>query len=109
MKMYREHLYKTHKQQIHCSTCYQTFPTGTSKYEHESKPEKCKPAARKFFDGFNSEQERQMRCRKRTKISEEEKWRVIYKILFPQVAENAIPSPCKQALAMRRVKRRCNG
>ena len=49
------------------------------------------------MDGFDGEQEAQLRSRKRSfvSLSEVKKWRKTYTILFPHVPEEEIPSPCK--------------
>jgi hypothetical protein len=48
-------------------------------------------------EGFNSNQEALLRSRKQsyTKLQEAEKWRKVYKVLFPYVQAKDIPSPCK--------------
>ena len=50
-------------------------------------------------EGFDAAQEKSLRSRKRAKghpgLSETEKWREVYKILFPHVEYDDIPSPCK--------------
>jgi hypothetical protein len=45
--------------------------------------------------GINTKQEKQLRSRKiyQKTLDEEEKWRAIYKIIFPEAQD--IPSPCK--------------
>ncbi|KAM4059848.1 hypothetical protein HRG_014153 [Hirsutella rhossiliensis] len=46
-------------------------------------------------EGFDAAQERSLKSRKRTnpELSETEKWREVFKILFPHVLDNDIPSP----------------
>jgi hypothetical protein len=46
--------------------------------------------------GIDKEVEKKLRQKKRKKgQSEVEKWKDIYRILFPDVPENQIPSPCE--------------
>lgn len=49
------------------------------------------------IDGFDESQETLLRSRKPafTKLPEYEKWREVFKILFPHINPNEIPSPCK--------------
>jgi hypothetical protein len=49
------------------------------------------------IDGFNEEQKQALKSR-RTMFqagSEEEKWKIVYLILFPDTALGDMPSPCK--------------
>jgi hypothetical protein len=47
-------------------------------------------------EGFNKEQERQLKCRKKsTQLTEEQKWAAIYLILYPNTLPNEMPPPCK--------------
>lgn len=48
-------------------------------------------------EGFTKEQEKKLRSRKKTHadMTDEDKWREIYMILFPDDDPETIPSPCK--------------
>lgn len=48
-------------------------------------------------DGFDANQESLLRKRKKAMAgaSEAEKWREVYKILFPHIPDEEIPLPCK--------------
>lgn len=48
-------------------------------------------------EGFDGNQEAQLRSKKQayTRLPEVQKWREIYKILFPRVQPKDIPSPCQ--------------
>lgn len=47
--------------------------------------------------GIDDAQERKIKERKKTSdsLTEEQKWKNIYMILFPDANKNALPSPCK--------------
>jgi hypothetical protein len=47
-------------------------------------------------EGFNNDQERSLRSRKRTGLSEAGKWEEAYRILFPHDI-GGMPSPCKSS------------
>jgi hypothetical protein len=49
------------------------------------------------IEGFDEAQERSLKSRKRPgrELSEDDKWRRVFKILFPHVSDDDIPSPCK--------------
>ena len=51
-----------------------------------------------LFSGFNKEQERQLRSRRKTGLDEPGKWKEVYKILFPDDDEALMPSPCEDAI-----------
>lgn len=51
-------------------------------------------------EGFTKDQEKRLRSRKKTHtdMTDEDKWREIYTILFPDDDPGAIPSPRKSIL-----------
>lgn len=66
--------------------------------EHEDLRTCEKPVQeRDYADGFDRRQREKLKDRKvKTKtMSEVEYWKAVYKILFPEVDEHLIPSPCK--------------
>jgi hypothetical protein len=52
--------------------------------------------------GFNKDQDAQLRSRKRdpTVRTEGDRWRKVYRILFPLDFEDSIPSPCKLRVSL---------
>jgi hypothetical protein len=48
-------------------------------------------------EGFTKDQEKRLRSRKKTHadMTDEDKWREIYIVLFPDDDQSVIPSPCK--------------
>lgn len=77
-----------------CENCFEQFESRLVLDEHRQDPCRKKPPSGSY--GINSEQERQLRSRKmyQKSLDEEEKWRAIYKIIFPD--EENIPSPCRR-------------
>lgn len=64
--------------------------------KHSRAQESCKLLEAVKFDGYNKEQEKQLRCRKRPpKQAEEDRWFEMYRILFPEDNFELTPSPCK--------------
>lgn len=49
------------------------------------------------LEGFDKDQERKLKSKKRSLVyqSEEDKWKGVYRILFPDDSEADMPSPCK--------------
>jgi hypothetical protein len=46
------------------------------------------------LDGVDKEQEKKLRSRKKSTLSEEEKWREMFRVIFPDHDEDLMPSPC---------------
>ncbi|EQB52729.1 hypothetical protein CGLO_07624 [Colletotrichum gloeosporioides Cg-14] len=89
---FREHILRQHVPPIHCGRCSTLFPTETELNKHHKLPTPCSPNISNSYPvGFNREQEKALR--KRGRGPAEKQWKEIYKILFPRVREELIPSP----------------
>jgi hypothetical protein len=88
----REHVYRRHKLPISCERCCSTFETSAELKEHSKSPTPCNPSDGLEVEGYDYEQERLLRLRKRGQ-TEPEKWTEMYRVLFPSDLE--IPSPCQ--------------
>ncbi len=55
---------------------------------------------RTLQEGFTKDQEKKLRSRKKTyaDMTDEDKWREIYCVLFPDDEQGTCPSPCRLAL-----------
>lgn len=63
---------------------------------HLREPEPCKISDAGEADGYNKEQEKQLRVRKRPpNQTEVDRWFEMYRILFPRDNAMSTPSPCK--------------
>ena len=80
---------------IQCARCALRFDTDASLKEHQRRPEGCEVREEGPKEGFDKEQEKRLKSRKRPPIgqTEIEKWNAVYLILFPE--DEQIPSPCK--------------
>ncbi|RSL93847.1 hypothetical protein CDV31_014545 [Fusarium ambrosium] len=88
----KEHIFRRHMLlSTQCEDCLTVFETLPALDEHLRNPCRKKPPQRSY--GINKEQEKQLRSRRmyQKSLDEEEKWRAIYKIIFP--GEKNIPSP----------------
>ncbi|KAI8680329.1 hypothetical protein NCS57_00313300 [Fusarium keratoplasticum] len=88
----KEHIFRRHMlSSTQCENCLEQFETRPVLDEHRQNPCRKKPPSGSY--GINKEQEKQLRSRKmyQKSLDEEEKWRAIYKIIFP--GEKNIPSP----------------
>ena len=68
---------------------------------HARAPTPCQIREPEPLDGFTQDQEKRLRSRKKKpgeELTEPEKWRAMYRILFPDMAEDDIPSPCEYDL-----------
>lgn len=91
----REHLFRAHAILVQCHNCYQRFDDDAALTQHLSPPSQCPGSGQPSRFAFTIAQERRLRQRVRG-ISDEQKWRNIYQILFEGDAEALanIPSPC---------------
>ncbi|KAH8897567.1 hypothetical protein GQ53DRAFT_759818 [Thozetella sp. PMI_491] len=58
----------------------------------------CSVQSAELPEGYNKEQEKTLRKRKKIDCSEEQRWRDMYMVLFPDDGEDMIPTPCKLSL-----------
>lgn len=84
-----------------CGRCWEIFDNKNELNKHLRLDERCETKAKPHFDGFDEGQEAALRSRKRANLqgTEFEKWRKVFKILFPHVTDDEIPSPCEFPLA----------
>ncbi|KAL2129005.1 hypothetical protein VTI74DRAFT_8359 [Chaetomium olivicolor] len=87
----KEHLYRRHYK-THCQRCKLTFDNASSLAEHEMSVGGCEVLDIKPPSDITTYQEKQLKSRKHTtrRQTDEEKWRDIYQLLFPN---QDIPSP----------------
>lgn len=80
-----------------CPRCNRTFEDTAKLKDHLRTLDGCKVQEREPLEGIDKEKEQQLRCRKRVfrAESEEQKWKDVYLILFPDTDPFALPSPCK--------------
>lgn len=89
----REHLYRYHR--VHqCQRCKDCFKEEKELDAHFEAKEGCESRPMKIVEGITAKMEKQLRCRKKAYRgqSESERWKEIYKLLFPQ---EAVPDPCE--------------
>jgi hypothetical protein len=97
----REHIYRRHSLPLRCKRCLTTFETHSGLEDHYNADQLCdKRSGRAEFDlplGFNKDQEVLLRSRKKDpKVQTDvDRWKKVYRILFPSDPEEFIPSPCK--------------
>ena len=84
---------------IHCLRCRSIFETNAQLADHLQviKDNICEPNVHEAVEGLTPDQERKMRKRNRG-MTEEERWRELYLILFPDTDPATVPSPCKHSL-----------
>ncbi|KAI1737003.1 hypothetical protein F4680DRAFT_236392 [Xylaria scruposa] len=92
----KEHLYRKHRQpKFRCVRCWECFDSEQNYVDHQRALIPCELGERGPVEGFDANQERQLRSRKKKShiVSETDKWNAIYQILFPHVSSDSIPSP----------------
>ncbi|OCL01736.1 hypothetical protein AOQ84DRAFT_306122, partial [Glonium stellatum] len=93
----REHLYRRHALPIECPRCCKSFGSEEDCREHLQALEACEIRKQTRREGFNKDQETKLRSKRRSPmpLTEEEKWKAIWRTLFPSEAKDDIPSPCR--------------
>lgn len=78
-----------------CPRCYETFSTEIVLHAHQRADDPCPKRPEEAIEGFDAAQERNLKSRKKAKpeLSEEDKWKEMYRILFPDDDESSIPYP----------------
>ncbi|KAI0890148.1 uncharacterized protein GGS22DRAFT_183494 [Annulohypoxylon maeteangense] len=92
----KEHLYSRHRQpEFVCRRCGNCFAIEDNLNDHSRQTKPCEVRLLPPMCGFDSTQEKLLRSRKRefTSMSEFDKWKLTYTILFPDVPKSQIPSP----------------
>ncbi|KAI0110832.1 hypothetical protein GGR51DRAFT_557833 [Nemania sp. FL0031] len=92
----KEHLYRKHRQaKFRCMRCWERFESEQDCFNHQRAAMPCELGEREPTEGFDAAQETQLRSRKKKghPISEIDKWRAVFQILFPHVPADQIPSP----------------
>ncbi|EAQ87107.1 hypothetical protein CHGG_03726 [Chaetomium globosum CBS 148.51] len=92
----KTHLYRRHALPIQCPRCWETFKTDGQLQLHLQQDPPCSVQRnRTIQEGFTKDQEKRLRSRKKTHadMTDVDKWREIYMILFPDDEQGAIPSP----------------
>ncbi|KAH9231020.1 hypothetical protein K456DRAFT_484476 [Colletotrichum gloeosporioides 23] len=89
----KQHLYSVHRQKPNCARCGEIFASKVGLEAHSRLIEGCNLSQKICIEGFNSTQEEQLRSKKRQPNlrTEEDKWRDIFRILFPDCRN--IPDP----------------
>ncbi|KAH7392783.1 hypothetical protein BKA66DRAFT_411433 [Pyrenochaeta sp. MPI-SDFR-AT-0127] len=88
----KEHLYRSHSQPIFCPICYSTFKSDKDQLNHV-RLQQCQRSAPQQIEGIDRETVYILRRRTTALRLEEDKWRDVYHVLFPDVPVADIPSP----------------
>jgi len=83
-----------------CNRCCESFGDNKELAAHQRAAVQCPVAELEFCEDIDEAQEQKLRARavKDDGKPEEEKWRDVYKILYPDTPDELIPSPCKSPL-----------
>ncbi|KAK4454189.1 S-adenosyl-L-methionine-dependent methyltransferase [Podospora aff. communis PSN243] len=89
-----DHLYRRHALPPQCPRCWEPFGSDDALREHLREDTACvKQENQTVLAGFTKEQESLLQKRARKGKTEEEKWREMYQILFPDDDPKTMPSP----------------
>ncbi|KAK4164609.1 hypothetical protein QBC43DRAFT_300104 [Cladorrhinum sp. PSN259] len=89
----KEHITRVHPLPIYCRRCGDQFASDEDLDTHSQADQACEAKRFDKPEGFSKDQERLLKRKRKAEASDEEKWRAIYRILFPDDDENDIPSP----------------
>ncbi|KAF4331857.1 hypothetical protein FBEOM_14367 [Fusarium beomiforme] len=89
----KEHIYRSHKAPIHCKRCFTIVKTEKELDIHLRQEPACEVIYPPIeMPGINNETKERLKSRRGIQnISEEEKWKHMYRVLFPETED--IPSP----------------
>lgn len=96
LTLLRQHLYKAHSLKI-CRKCHLICINEVALQNHYDIPVCPSMFPRDYTDGFDDTQRDQLKKRteKRNHPDKAQYWIAVYRILFPEVDDANIPSPCK--------------
>jgi hypothetical protein len=97
--IHREHIYRRHQRQtVQCARCLSSFPdeeTLDGHHRGEIQCEKKTPSPDEEVIYITRSQERDLRKKKKN-MTEEERWFRYFRIIFPKIPNDQLPSsPCK--------------
>ncbi|KAJ2902233.1 uncharacterized protein MKZ38_000835 [Zalerion maritima] len=97
----KEHLFRYHKIPIHCPRCRQVFRHHSPKDTHYMQREPCEIKDSPTFEGLTEDQVTFLRIRKKKKEgwSDADIWKEAYRIAFPEVLPEHVPSPYHEAMS----------
>jgi hypothetical protein len=89
--------------QLRCPRCRLIFTAETLLRDHQRATLPCPLRDGPSDEGFDAAQEKRLRSRKKEQpnMTEDDKWRKVYMILFPNDDYGKMPSPCKGTLLFR--------
>ncbi|OCL14408.1 hypothetical protein AOQ84DRAFT_257243, partial [Glonium stellatum] len=89
------HLYRAHSLPIQCPRCGKAFNAESDLDVHLRSAPSCEIQENAPMQGMSKEQEKKLRSKKRSADvqSEEDKWKAVYRILFPDDDLLLMPSP----------------
>jgi hypothetical protein len=96
--VHREHIYRRHQRPtVQCTRCLVSFANDETLAEHlrgESRCENKTPSPDEEIIYITKSQERELRKKKKN-VPEEERWFNSFRIIFPDIPNDRLPSPCK--------------
>lgn len=93
----KDHLKRVHMQPLRCPRCHIEFDSDSELVDHLSQDDKCIKVNKPHDERIAPQTLRRLDFKKApfaNAKSTEEKWKMLYKMLFPEDAEADIPSPC---------------
>lgn len=89
VKRVKQHLYRTHKKPIRCPRCQDIFANRASCDSHQEVD--CARQPKILDEGINEDQSAELSNRGSASLTQEQRWFVVWQIVFPGVPEPASP------------------
>ncbi|SPN96598.1 uncharacterized protein DNG_00120 [Cephalotrichum gorgonifer] len=93
----KEHVVRKHAMPFLCVRCQAPFSSDEARRRHLREDTQCpvreEPGPRDLADGFDEDQLKKLKGRRGTNMTEADKWRDMYRVLFCVTDETDIPSP----------------
>lgn len=99
---HREHIYRHHLLPLHCSRCLDNFKSDALLSAHQRINPPCDVNSQSESpEGVSGSQISVLKARKKNpNVSETDKWKEMYRVIFPEDDEKDMPSPCKSSFPL---------
>jgi len=95
LNVLRGHLYRRHKEKPRCVRCWLYFQNDEYLKIHLKAETICPIRPEPPIESVTSDMITRLRCRRHLPEAEEERWKAMYQIIFPDTEDGDVPSPCE--------------
>ncbi|CZR70255.1 uncharacterized protein PAC_20156 [Phialocephala subalpina] len=102
------HLYRRHKEKPRCVRCWLYFQSDEYLKIHLKAETICPIRPEPHIESVTPDMITRLRCRRNMPEAEEERWKAMYQILFPDTKDEDVPSPLFEKVADSLAQRQTN-